>query len=117
MGLHIKPPMHELAITQEIIEIACEKARGARIKRLVIEVGKLSCVLPDTVRFWFEMCRENTPACTAALDIIETPGLGRCRTCGNELQMDSAFCQCICGSTDLDWLRGEELRIKEMEIF
>ena len=53
--------MHELGITQEIIDIASAKADGARVRRLVIEIGKLSAVLPDAVRFAFEICREGTP--------------------------------------------------------
>lgn len=109
--------MHELGITQEIVHLACERSRGSRIKRVVVEIGKLSCVLPDTIRFWFDMCRENTPAAEAALEIVEIAGLGRCRACGTEVILESAYAQCTCGSSELDWVRGEELKITEMEIF
>lgn len=108
--------MHELAVTQEIILIATERAGGARIRRLVVEIGKLSCVLPDTVRFWFNLCREETPASQATLEIVEKAGLGRCRACGAEVPLESAFAFCPCGSSDLDWIHGEELKIKELEL-
>src|SRR4051812_10368500 len=100
--------MHELGITQEIVEIVCERAAGAKITRLVIEIGKLSAVLPDAVRSCFEICREGTAAAEATLEIIETAGAGRCRVCQAEVIMERPFAQCICGSTDLEWLRGEE---------
>lgn len=108
--------MHELAITQEILAIACDRTGGARIKRLVVEIGKLSAVLPDAVRFSFELCSQETPAEGATLEIIETPGLGRCRKCQAEVAMETPLGRCACGSTDLDWLSGEELKIKELEI-
>ena len=47
--------MHELAITQDIIVAVCEHAQGTKIKRIVLEIGKLSAVLPDAVRFCFEL--------------------------------------------------------------
>ena len=108
--------MHELGITQEVVAIACERAGGAPIKRIVLEIGKLSLVLPDAVRFCFELCSEDTLAAGAALEIVETPGLGRCRRCQNEVPMETPITACSCGSMELDWLRGEELKVKELEI-
>src|SRR6266850_2452421 len=108
--------MHELGITQEIVFIACERAGAARIKRLVVEIGKLSAVLPDSVRFCFDLCSKDTPADGATLEIIATPGLGRCRKCETEVVVEAPFSRCGCGSTDLEWLAGEELKIREMEV-
>ena len=61
--------MHELGITQQIVAIAAEHSKGARVTRVVIEVGKLSMVLPDAIRFCFGLCSEGTPIAGAALDI------------------------------------------------
>jgi hydrogenase nickel incorporation protein HypA/HybF len=108
--------MHELGITQEIIAIVSEHSKGAKVTRVVLEIGKLSAVLPDAVRFCFDLCSEGTVAEGAQLEIIETPGRARCRQCGAELALEQPFGRCHCGSTDLDWLSGEELRIKEMEV-
>lgn len=108
--------MHELGITQEIIEIAEAKAEGAKVRKLVIEIGKLSAVLPDAVRFCFEVIREGTALAEAELEILEPPGRARCRQCGNEVILERPFGRCTCGGTDLEWLSGEELRIKEMEV-
>jgi hydrogenase nickel incorporation protein HypA/HybF len=108
--------MHELGITQEIIAIAAEHSGGAKILRVVVEIGKLSAILPDAVRFCFELCREGTSAEGAELEIIETPGRARCRQCGAELQLEQPFGRCACGCSELDWLSGEELRVKQIEV-
>lgn len=108
--------MHELALTQEVVSIACQRAGGAKIKRVVLEIGKLSAVLPDAVRFCFDFCCDGTAAQGASLEIIEKPGLARCNQCQQTVILERAFGQCACGCTDLDWISGEELRIKEMEV-
>src|SRR5205814_6451449 len=110
------PEMHELGITQEIVALVEEHAGGRRVSRVVVEIGKLSAVLPDAVRFCFDLCVEGTIADGAELEIIETPGLARCRTCDSRLSLDRPFGRCGCGGTDLEWLAGEELRIKELEL-
>src|SRR5262245_54553919 len=107
--------MHELAITQEIVDLVCARAAGAKVRRVVVEIGKLSAVLPDAVRFCFGLCAEGTPAEGAQLEISEPPGRARCRACAAEIELERVFAQCSCGSTDLEWLSGEELKVKDME--
>jgi hydrogenase nickel incorporation protein HypA/HybF len=108
--------MHELGITQEILEILLQNADDRKVTRVVLEIGKLSCVLPDAVQFCFELCAAGTLAEGAALEIVQPPGRGRCRKCNTELDMDAAFTRCGCGSCDLEWLSGEQLKIKLMEV-
>ena len=108
--------MHELAITQEIVDLVCARAAGAKVKRVVVEIGKLSAVLPDAVRFCFGLCAEGTVAEGARLDILQPPGRARCRSCAAEIKLERVVGQCPCGSTDLDWLSGEELNVKAMEV-
>ncbi len=111
-----RTPMHELAITQDIVEAVCARAGGARVVKVVVEIGKLSLVLPDAVRFCFELCCEDTPLAGAELEIVEPPGRARCCACGAEVELSRPFGRCDCGSTDLAWLSGDELRIREMEV-
>jgi len=108
--------MHELGITQEILEVITENADERKVRRVVLEIGRLSCVLPDAVRFCFELCAEGTLAEGAKLEILEPPGLGKCRACGAEFPLYEAFARCVCGGSDIEWLRGEELKIKSMEV-
>jgi hydrogenase nickel incorporation protein HypA/HybF len=107
--------MHELGLTQEILDIVLQRAQERKVRRVVLEIGRLSCVLPDAIRFCFDLCAAGTMADGAELEIVEPPGRGRCRQCGDELALHAAFTRCACGSSDIEWLSGEELKIKAME--
>lgn len=108
--------MHELGIAQEIVSIIADHAGNARVTRVVLEIGRNALVLPDSIQFCFDLCSEGTPAEGAALNIVEVPARARCRVCGAELVLDQPFGLCHCGSADLQWLSGDEIRVKEMEI-
>jgi hydrogenase nickel incorporation protein HypA/HybF len=108
--------MHELGIASDVIDTVCTRGGGARVTRVVLEIGRLSAVLPDAIRFCFELVAVGTLAEGAQLEIIETPGRARCRACSAEVVLERPFGRCACGGTDLEWLSGEELTIKEMEV-
>jgi hydrogenase nickel incorporation protein HypA/HybF len=108
--------MHEMALTQDLVALITENCTGQRVMRVVLEVGKLAAVAPDAFRFCFELCAEGTPVEGAALEIVELPGRGLCRDCGREMWLHSAFEHCICGSFALEFLCGEELQLKEVEV-
>lgn len=108
--------MHELGITQNIVAIAMEYANGVPVKRVTLEVGKLTAILPDAIRFCFDVCCQGTPLEGAQLEIIEKPGLARCLQCGSEVALDLPFGVCDCGCQKLQIIQGEELSIKELEL-
>jgi hydrogenase nickel incorporation protein HypA/HybF len=108
--------MHELALALDVIDAATERCGGQPVKRVVLEIGKLSAVLPDALSFCFELAAEGSLVEGASLDILETPGSGRCRACGAVVAMEHPLARCACGVSDLEWLSGEELRIVEIEL-
>jgi hydrogenase nickel incorporation protein HypA/HybF len=108
--------MHEMALTQDLVELISERCSGQRVTRVVLEVGKLAAVLPDAFRFCFELCAAGTVAEGATLDIIETPGAGRCRRCSKSVALDSLLGVCDCGSDDVELLTGEELKLRSVEV-
>ncbi|MBE9129580.1 MULTISPECIES: hydrogenase maturation nickel metallochaperone HypA [unclassified Coleofasciculus] len=108
--------MHELGITQTIVDTVTQHAKGAKVQRVSLEIGKLAAIMPDAVHFCFDVCTRGTPLEGATLDIIEIPGLARCRQCGAEVHLDEPFGICDCGSVELDVISGQELKIKEMEV-
>src|SRR5580700_7661782 len=108
--------MHELGITQEILEIVAQRAQERKVRRVVLEIGVLSCVLPDAIRFCFDLCAAGTIAEGAELEILRPPGRGRCRQCGAEFELHAVLARCACSSSDIEWLSGEELKVKTMEI-
>ncbi|WP_397448611.1 hydrogenase maturation nickel metallochaperone HypA [Pseudomonas sp. NA-150] len=109
--------MHELSITQSIVEACNERAGGARVLRVTLEVGRLSCVMPDALRFCFDVVTEGTPLQGSTLEIITLPGLSRCRDCGAPVQMLDLLSRCSCGSVNLERPQGgDQLLIKSIEI-
>jgi hydrogenase nickel incorporation protein HypA/HybF len=108
--------MHELSIANSVVEICAEQAAGARVMRVTLEIGKLSAVMPDAIRFCFDVCAKDTPVEGAVLEIIDVPGLGRCTVCGATMELAEPFGQCVCGSESLELVSGQQLKIKQMEV-
>ncbi|MDI3461572.1 MAG: [NiFe] hydrogenase nickel incorporation protein HypA [Nitrospira sp.] len=106
--------MHELSITRNIVAIVSERANGATVTHVTLEVGKLSAVIPDAIRFCFDIVAKGTVLEGALLEVIEIPGRGRCRSCGSELDLRQFVERCACGSGNVERLAGEELTIKQM---
>jgi hydrogenase nickel incorporation protein HypA/HybF len=109
--------MHELGIVTEIVALAEERAEGAKVCRLTLEIGKLSTVLPDAVRFCFDVATEGTLLEGATLEIREVAGVGRCRACAASLALEGVVTRCGCGAFDVEWISGTEVRVIEMEVF
>jgi len=108
--------MHEMALTEDLVSLIAEHCAGRQVTRVVLEVGKLSAVVPDAIRFCFELCAEGTPAEGARLELVEVTGLARCRSCEREFALDSVFDRCSCGSLSLEFLSGEQLQLREVEV-
>jgi len=108
--------VHELAIVNGILEAVTERSEGARILRIVLEIGELTAILPDALQFCFDIAAHGTAAEGAKLDIERTEGLAKCRACRREVPVHLPHGLCPCGSTSLDLIRGDELRIREMEV-
>jgi hydrogenase nickel incorporation protein HypA/HybF len=108
--------MHELGITRNIVAIVGDAAKGRRVRRVNLDVGELSGVMPDAIAFCFEAVVRGTSLEGAALEIRKIEALARCEACGAELVTRTLFTPCSCGSRRLTRLRGQELNIKSMEL-
>jgi hydrogenase nickel incorporation protein HypA/HybF len=108
--------MHEMGITQSIVAIVAEQAAGRKVTRVTLEIGKLAAIMPDAIRFCFDIVAKDSALDGAALDIIEVPGRARCLDCGSDVLLTAIFGRCNCGSNRLERISGEELNIKSMEV-
>jgi hydrogenase nickel incorporation protein HypA/HybF len=112
--------MHELGITRNVVAICAQwaLASGAavRVSRITLEIGKLAGVMPEALRFCFDICAQGSVVEGAELEIIEIAGRARCIDCAQELALAQPFGRCSCGSTNLQLIAGEELNIKEMDV-
>jgi hydrogenase nickel incorporation protein HypA/HybF len=109
--------MHELAIADSLVRIACAHARGRRIVRVEVRVGHLRQVVPDALSFAFALVAQGTEAEGAELALEEVPIAARCRGCGAQNQLAGFPLLCPqCASADLDVLHGEELLVDALEL-
>ena len=108
--------MHELTITESLIAAVSENVGAAKVTRVVLEIGKLSGVAADSLSFCFDLCTRGTALEGARLEIVEIPGRARCRHCDGAVEVLDGIGFCGCGSADLEFRSGRELKITEVEV-
>jgi hydrogenase nickel incorporation protein HypA/HybF len=112
--------MHELALTESLVGIVVEESRRqnvARVKAVVLEIGAIGQVEPESLRFCFDAVTRGTIAEGARLDIVTVPGAGWCLDCGKTVPLAERFGACPeCGQRHVQMTAGDELRIREMEV-
>lgn len=109
--------VHELSLTQGVVEICEQNAGGRRVTEVIVEIGSLSGVEPEAMAFCFEACTRGTLLDGARLVIERVAALARCAGCGAESSPGSHFDPCpSCGGYHLHLLAGEEMRVKELEV-
>ena len=108
--------MHEMAITQSVIQAVCDRMGDRPVRRVCLEIGTLSGVVADSVRFCFDLVTEGTTLEGASLEIVQPTGRARCQDCGAEFVLNDLLVLCECGSANRELLSGEELKIREVEV-
>jgi hydrogenase nickel incorporation protein HypA/HybF len=108
--------VHELAITEGVVEAVTGRLPGARITCVRLEIGALSGVVADSVRFCFDLVTDGTDLQGARLEITEPAGRCRCRVCGSEFEPDGPILLCPCGSADISVLNGQDLKITSVMV-
>lgn len=113
--------MHEMGIAIKIVEITATSIpphlTGVRIKSVNLNVGKLSAIVADSLRFCFEVAVRETALEGACLHITEIPVRARCIDCQSEWTIETPdfTCPSCCGG-DIELLSGRELDIDSIEL-
>ena len=110
-----------MGIALQIIETATESippdAGDVRVEKINLKIGKLAAVVPDSLRFCFDVAVKDTPLDGAKLVIQELPVVARCRDCDTQWTISSPAFTCEnCNSGSLEILSGRELDIESIEI-
>ncbi|MGZ8273322.1 MAG: hydrogenase maturation nickel metallochaperone HypA [Burkholderiaceae bacterium] len=112
--------MHEMSLAEGIVQIVEGTARAneARAVRAVwLELGALSNVEQEALRFSFDVVKRGTVAEDARLEVVTTPGRAWCMPCGGAVDLVKLGDPCpACGSYQLQVTQGDEMRVKEIEI-
>jgi len=112
--------MHEISLCEgilQVIESESEKQGFSKVLTICLEIGDLSCVETEALKFGFEVVTRNTIADGAKLEIINIPAKAWCMKCSKNVTVKNRFDECPdCGSYQLQATGGDEMRIKELEV-
>ena len=112
--------MHELAITQNILDLALDEAKAVqanRISKINLVIGELSGVVRDSVEFYFDFLRKDSLAAAATLEFTMIPAQLKCRDCRTEFNPQDSLWICPkCKSTNIDLLSGRDCYIESIEV-
>jgi hydrogenase nickel incorporation protein HypA/HybF len=79
--------MHELSIAATIMEDVldfAEKQGAARVVRVRLAIGELTCVQSEQLQFCYQSIASETALADSALDIETVPARVSCSHCGYE---------------------------------
>ena len=112
--------MHEMALAEGILQLIEDAARNqgfTLVRTVCLEIGQMSSVEPDALRFCFDAVTRDSIAAGAALEIVDTPGQGWCMQCSLMVLMQALYDPCPhCGSYQVQATGGTEMRVKELEV-
>ena len=112
--------MHELSITQHILQYALEESekRGAsRVLAIHLKMGPLSGLVPECIQMYLALLSEGTIAEGAAAKAQVLPRQVRCRDCHAESEITRHSLACpVCQSLRLQLLSGREFYIDGLEV-
>ena len=112
--------MHEVSVMAEAVRLAVDAAKSSgasRVLALRLRVGTLSGVVPDAMRFAFDVVCRDTMAAGASLEIESVPAACWCATCRAEFECADFFNECPrCHNVSGELRRGRELEIASVEM-
>ncbi len=112
--------MHELAITQSMLDLVLEQAEkaGAReVGKINLVIGEMTGVVDECVQFYFDFLSKGTSAEGAALSFTRVPTTARCRGCDKAFELKEFDWACpYCQGNDVEIVAGKELFVESIEV-
>ena len=112
--------MHELAVTESIIQIASQHAERAQAKQVTainLVIGRLSSIVDDSVQFYWDAISEGTICQGAKLNFERVPAKLQCQDCGTTFELAAELIPCPnCQGNQIKVLSGDEFRVESIEI-
>jgi hydrogenase nickel incorporation protein HypA/HybF len=110
--------VHELSIAHAVVDAVVEAAGRARVSQVDLRVGGLSGVVPDALRFSFEVAAQGTVCEGAALVVEEVPVTVWCDRCAalGAIGPPLRFRCPTCGELTADVRGGRELDLVSITV-
>jgi hydrogenase nickel incorporation protein HypA/HybF len=113
-------PVHELSVTENILEIAlrhASRANASRVTKVYLIIGRLSSIVDDSVQFYWDMISKGTLCAGASLHFERIPARLACENCGTSYTLVRELMACpSCGGVEVRVLSGDEFRVASIEI-
>jgi hydrogenase nickel incorporation protein HypA/HybF len=113
--------MHELPVTEGILNVALEAARRNGARRIVaidLVIGQLAGIVDDSVQFYFDILSKDTIAERAVLRFRREPATATCADCGHQFPVVApleAVCP-ACQGIRLHISGGREFFVESIEV-
>jgi hydrogenase nickel incorporation protein HypA/HybF len=109
--------MHELSVATAILNTALKHADDRPVSAVSLRVGAMRQVVPDSLRFYFEIVARDTACEGAALELVEITTELQCSDCERRWSPRIPAFRCPdCGSANVQVLAGEELDVEYIEV-
>jgi hydrogenase nickel incorporation protein HypA/HybF len=114
--------MHELSVTQSILDISLDYARRNQANRILavhLQVGEVTDFDDEWIQRYFDFVSKGTMAEGAKLRLTRIPAKLRCRACSAVFPLDRSTwnSQCpSCGSKETELISGREFRVESLEV-
>mgnify|MGYP005861647671 CR=1 FL=1 len=112
--------MHELSVTESLLEIALrhgQAAQAGRITDLYWVIGQLSSIIDDSVQFYWDIIAKNTLAEGARLHFRRIPAEFLCLQCNQRYSPGEDDFACPhCDSSRIKVLTGDEFYLESIGI-
>jgi hydrogenase nickel incorporation protein HypA/HybF len=112
--------MHELSVTESILNIATSHAKKAEAKKVTqinLVIGRLSSIVDDSVQFYWDTLSEGTICEGSKLSFKRLPAILHCVDCQLDYQIEQELTPCPqCGSYQTTIKGGEEFFVDSIEI-
>src|SRR5512139_2335062 len=112
--------MHELAVTESILNIATRhatQANAVRVTDVHLVIGQLSSIVDESVQFYWDMIGEGTICAGAKLHFERKPATFKCLDCEQTFSLTGELTDCPnCHSAHLKVITGEEFYVESIEI-
>jgi len=111
--------MHEVGIMSaalsQVSRIAASR-KGTHVEKVVLTVGLLSGVEPDSLQFAFEALKVGSPAENAVLEIVRPSPAATCLSCNAPVTPDQwMVLRCRqCGELCANITKGRELELSQV---
>ena len=112
--------MHELAVTESILEISLRHAQNANAKRitnLYLVIGQFASIVDDSVQFYWDIVSEETIANGATLHFRRLPATLACLDCTHQFKpIGDGFSCPKCNSDHIKVVSGNEFYMEAIDV-